>query len=116
MKNLKFALLSILMILPLMAFADHEEVLITVFIQAISIIIFPIVLLAVKLKVRHKVILALVYIVITVLIWIITNQIPYRDNMTIINLLIALGPFAGVAIAYLFIARNKKVDKFPDPN
>lgn len=109
MKNLKLALLSILMTLPLMAFADHEEVLITFFIQAISIIIFLIVLVFIKLKGRQKAILAAVYIVAVILIWVVASMVPYDANMMTINIFVTFGPLFSVTMAYfLLVSRNNK--------
>jgi hypothetical protein len=108
MKNLKLALFSILMALPLTALADHEEALIPVFIQAISIIVFLIFMLFIKVNVSRKGILTLVYIIVAALIWITIDQMTYRDNMSIINVLIAFGPGAAVAIVYILLLRNHK--------
>ncbi|MCO5945658.1 hypothetical protein [Mucilaginibacter flavidus] len=110
MKNLKAAIFTIFLIMPLMLFAHGEEVIFTLFIQIIAIIIFLIVLIFIKLNSKQKAILAGVYFLAVVLVFFATSTIPYRVNMTGINLSITLIPATCAVLSYILLKLNSPKD------
>jgi hypothetical protein len=112
MKNLKRAFLSILLCLPLMAFADHEGVLFLFFYQAISFIVFIIVLVFIRLTASGKGILLLIYLAIVIFSFGVTTGIPYEPNEGEINFFILFLPAVSVVISFLLL--RKKFGKIRD--
>jgi hypothetical protein len=106
MRQLRLTLISIICLLPLVALADHEEVLIPVFFQIISIIVFLIVLFAFKLKNKDKIRLAVTYFVSLILIVISTGNTPYDLNRRFIDFSWAAGP-AIITLSVFLIMKIK---------
>ncbi len=109
--NIKQRLLILFLILPSIAFAHGEEVLLTVGISFVSIVIFLIFINLIKLKFAKKLILSAIFSLSTFLVWEFTNTTPYRPNMGKINLLIASVPVVTTLLAYFIITQlnNRRV-------
>ena len=101
MNHLQRTLLSILFLIPISAVAHGQEVLMILFIQAVSVIIFLIVIFAIKVDLKRKLILAGVYFLSSFATIYFTNDWSYRENMDKINLLVALVPATAFLIAFL---------------
>lgn len=104
-KNLKQALLFILLVLPFSAFAHGEEILFAPLISIISTIIFSITILVIKPKFPCKLRLGVVYIVSTVISYALANLFPFRENMNIILILVGGVPIIMVVIGYLILKK-----------
>ena len=114
LKNFKTTLLLILLIIPILCFAHGEEILIALFIQVLSIIVFIIVLFTINLNLKGKGILSIIYILTTGLFLSIINKIPYRQNMQLINWLIFIVPVIIITLSYMYLKpRFKKQKSFP---
>jgi len=108
MNHLPRTLFSILFLIPVSAFAHGEEVLLTFFIQAVSIIFFLIIIIAIKVDLRRKLILTGIYFLTSFATFYLTNSWPYRENMNKINLLVALVPAIIFVIAFLALKSRLK--------
>lgn len=104
-KNLKQALLTAFLVIPLGAFAHGEEVLFVPLITVILTIIFTLTMLILKPSFSCKLPLSLVYVVSTVITYALTNLFPFRENMTVIFLITACIPVIMVVIAYRIIKK-----------
>jgi len=117
MKDKKIALLSILMLLPLTVLADGEEVLIPFSILIIEIVIFFIVIVAIKIKAWWKSILIVVYFLSIVGAFYFTNNMPFRDNEVKINIILTVIPLVAVIVTYMilkFVINNKTSKELKD--
>jgi hypothetical protein len=103
MKNIKTILLAILIFMPFLSFAHGEEVIYTLWIEAVSILIFIVVILAINLNWKEKGILAIVYVLTTSMLLFLTNQIPYRQNMYLINWALILVPVTVTTLSYFYL-------------
>lgn len=108
MNQLRKTLLAILFLMPISAFAHGEEVFATFLIQAISVVVFVIIIIAIKVNLMHKLALTCIYLLTSFAIFYLTNDWPYRENMNLINFLVALVPAAAFYIAYLVIKSLSK--------
>jgi uncharacterized membrane protein len=109
-KKANAGLLLVLVLMPSLAFAHGEEVLNIIFIQIVSVVLFGVIIAAVKINSKGKVILTCVYIISTLVIWIISGTIPYNDNMRAINFTVAIGP---LLVSYLFYQLNAAKYRVP---
>ena len=103
MNHLQRTFFAIVFFTPMCAFAHGEEVLVYFFIQAVSIILFLIIILAIKFDLKRKLILAGAYFLSSTTTFYLTNKMPYRENMNKINLLVALVPATIFFVAYLVL-------------
>lgn len=101
MNHLQRTLLVILFLVPINAFAHGEEVLLTFFIQGVSIIIFLIIIIAIKVDFKRKLVLTGMYFLFLFATFYLVNSWPYRENMNKINLLVALVPSIAFVITFL---------------
>ncbi|SHM49106.1 hypothetical protein [Mucilaginibacter sp. OK098] len=108
MKNIKKALLTILLVMPLTVFAHGEEVLYTIFIQIISIVVFLIILAFITLNLKQKSILSGVYFFTVIIVFGSTSSIPYQNNMSTINFAIAFIPGIVGLMTYFLLKLNSK--------
>jgi len=97
LKNIKAAILTTLILLPLTAFADAEEVLIPIFGQIFEIIILFVIILFVKLKAAQKVILSIC------ISWVGTDNMPFRENFGEITFIMLALPFIVVVSIFILI-------------
>jgi hypothetical protein len=107
MKNIKKALLCILLITPMVAVAHGEEVIYTLFIQIVSVIICLIVLISVKISATSRSIVLGIYLLSVVAVFCITNNLPFRENMLLINLSVAFIPFIVAVLTYFLLRFGK---------
>ena len=103
MNYLQRTLLSGLLLIPISAFAHGEEVLVTFFIQAVSIIIFLVIIIAIKVDIKRKLILTGVYFLSSFATFYLTNDWPYRENMNKMNFLVAFVPATSFFITFLVL-------------
>jgi hypothetical protein len=103
MYRTKETLLIILLIIPAVALAHGEEVIYTFFIQIISIIICLITLSTIKLGTKIRSILLGIYFLSAIAVFGITNGMPYRDNMRLINLSVGFAPPLITGFTYLLL-------------
>jgi hypothetical protein len=97
------------MLLPTWAFAHGEEVLTTVFLFVGSLLLFFVVVLVIPLPYPEKAVLVAVYLITIGLAGYLTSGLPYRVNMTLINVLIGLTPVITTVSAYLLMwGRRRK--------
>lgn len=100
MKQQKFTLSLAMFLLPFCAFAHSEEVLLPVFIQISSIVIFLILLISLKIKGGKKFVLAVIYFLTLGSILCLSWNVPYRQNRTVIDLSCTVGPAVTTLIAF----------------
>ncbi len=108
MKQQKFTLSIAMFLLPFCAFAHGEEVLLPLFIQFASILIFIIVLTSLKIKVAKKLVLFVIYFLTLSSILCISWNVPYRQNRTVLDLSWTLGPATTTLIAFLIFRLRDK--------
>ncbi|RZJ81301.1 MAG: hypothetical protein EOO47_04740 [Flavobacterium sp.] len=101
MKHLQRTLLSVIIFTPLITFAHGQEALTTFYIATVSIIIFLIVIVAIKVDLKRKLILMGAYLLSFITIFYVTNSWYYRENMNKINLLVTLAPATVFLITFL---------------
>ena len=101
MKIYKQFLLGILLTSPLNAFAHGEEVMITFLLEFVTIVIFLTILFNIKLKAKGKMILVTVYAVSAILTFRLVDNIPYKQNITLINIIVVVVPLVIVYGTYL---------------
>jgi hypothetical protein len=100
MKKLEYVLL-LLFLSPLTVFAHGQEVLETVFVEFVVMVIFVIGLLAIKLNVKGKLIIAAIYILTTVSTFVIINNLPYNQFRTTINIAVGIVPLTIGVLSYV---------------
>ena len=103
MNNERKAVIIIISFIPIIVSAHGEEVIYTLFLQAILILIFILITIALKINLKKKLILAGIFALSIIASWIITNNIPYRQNELKINLILLLVPTISFIIAFLFL-------------
>ena len=108
MKRLKLTLTTAVFFLPFCAFAHGEEVLVPVFIQLISFLALIVFLLASKLIVPKKVLLGTTYFLTLGLIVLLSWNVPYRENQTVLDLAMTTGPAITTLIVFLFLRFLKR--------
>lgn len=108
MNNERKAVIIILSIIPIIVSAHGEEVIYTLFLQAILILIFIVITIALKINLKNKLILGGIFALSIIASWIITNNIPYRQNELKINLILFLIPTISFIIAFLFLKFKSK--------
>lgn len=114
MKNQKGILLLLILMLPAMAHAHGEEVFYTFFILLASVVIFLIIILAIRVSYTGKAVLGGSYLLATVAICGIVNTFPYRENADRINILVGVVPPLSALVAYCLyrlMRRNHKLQK-----
>ena len=100
MKIYKQFFLGILLTSPLNAFAHREEVMITLLLEFVTIVIFLTILFNINLKAKGKMILATIYAVSAILTFRLVDNIPYNQNMTLINIIVVVVPLVIVYGTY----------------
>jgi len=110
-KDKKIPFSIIIILLPIFAFASGGEVLSLFYSIGISVIFFFIALIVLKLRYSEKFILTTVYILTLFLLFYLTSDIPYRDNMNTINLYFGLIPIGTCLITFLILRLRKMTIK-----
>ena len=114
MKNQKSILFFLFLMLPALAHAHGEEVLYTFFILLASVVIFLIVILAIRISYTGKAVLVGSYLLATAAICGIVNTLPYRENADRINILVGVVPPLSALVAYCLyrlMRKNHKLQK-----
>jgi hypothetical protein len=109
MNNLKKALLSILMALPLSTFAHGEEVIYILLVPVIATILILIAMMFVKLPKVTKGILVVTYIISVIIIFSLVSNLPYVENELLIKMLIVFVPI-GFVIGMYYIIKAVKAE------
>lgn len=98
MNRLKYIIALLLFASPLTALAHGEEVLVTVFLEFLTVVILVIGLFTIKLNKKGKFVIGGIYLMTIILTSILTNLLPYRQNQTLINFLVVVVPLTiGIA-------------------
>ena len=104
---MKLKLITILFFLPLFALAHGEEVLIPVFGQALLFFITVFILFFWKTKI-NKLSLFLVYLLSLCAIVFLSWNVPYRQNRTILDASLIVGPAVMTLIAFGYLKKKEK--------
>ena len=99
-------LATLIIISPLTAYAHGEEVMLTLFVEFILIVVFIGVLLAIKLKGQGKLIIAALYLLTTILTFISLDSLPYKENVTLVNLSLIIIPWTVFLLSYFGLRRR----------
>lgn len=106
--NQRTKALLFFMLLPTWAFAHGEEVLTTVFLFVGSLLLFFVLVLLIPLPYEEKAVLVAVYLTTIGLAVYFTSGLPYRINMTLINMVIGLTPVFTTVSAYLLLWSKRR--------
>lgn len=106
MKKIKHILSVLLLASPLTALAHGEEVLVTIFLEFIVFVILVAGLLTMKLNWIGKLIFGGVGILAIVLTSVATDDLPYNQYRTMINIVVVFVPLTIMALSYLGL-KNK---------
>ena len=110
-KKLKRTLATLTFLTPLTAFAHGEEVLTTIFIEFGLLVVFICILAFTKIKIEGKLIIGGLYLLATYLTFNQIENFPYRQNMSLINILVALIPSTVFFVSYFGLKKQfKKTD------
>lgn len=111
MNDKKIPFSIILILLPIFAFASGDEIISLFYSIGASIIVFLIALIALKLNYSAKFILTVVYVLTLFFLFYLTSDIPYRDNMNIINLCFGLTPIGTCLVTFLILRLRRNTIK-----
>jgi hypothetical protein len=93
-------LLLVCLLLPIFGYASGGDVLETFGLMLLVIVIFILVLVFVDLNRNGKIFLAMLFLIADGITLILTDDMPYRDNKAIINILTAAIPLGTLLISY----------------
>jgi hypothetical protein len=105
-QNLRRKFIAILLIFPLFASAHGEEVLSSFFISFACIDAFLFVLYFLKESRKNKILIAFSYFLAVVIVYCFTWNIPYHENMQLINWLESVVPTIVALICYFLVRRG----------
>jgi hypothetical protein len=108
MERLKLTLTTAIFFLPFCAFAHGQEVLVPIFIQLISILAFVVFLVSSKINISKRLLLGATYFFTLGLIVLLSWNVPYGRNRTILDLSMTLGPAITTLVAFLFLRFRKR--------
>jgi|TARA_B110000908_G_C9800633_1_gene248448 hypothetical protein len=106
MKQNKYILGLFLLCLPFSSYASGQNVLTLIGMELFLIIIFIIILLTLKINLKGKGILVFVFILSHLIIYKLTEKLPYTENQILINSLTIGIPILSVLISYLIIRKK----------
>jgi hypothetical protein len=111
--NHRLKVLLFFLLLPLVASAHGEEVLLPFLLLVGSLLLFFVVILALSLPYAEKAILVTVYLITIggALFW--TSSMPYQVNITLINFVIGLAPVGSTVATYLVLRARRKNQTSP---
>jgi len=101
-------LLLYLFFLPFVIYAHGEDLLILIWSELFLIIAFIIILLNLKISLKGKGLLIMIFILTEFAIYSITSDLPYMENRLLINLGSIGIPILIVLISYLFIKKRMR--------
>lgn len=105
MKKKKW-LLTLLVLLPVSAFAHGEEVLVSFFYDLLTIIALTVFIAVIKWKSNGKLLLTIVLVVSAVTAFMSTGNLPYTANRVLIDTMCAGVPIASVLATYFIFRRE----------
>ena len=108
MKLNKTALNLLLFGLPLSSYASGQNVLTLIGLEIILLLVFIFLLFTLKITLRGKSILVLIFVLTHIGIYTIVGKLPYNENQILINTLIFGLPILTVIITYLLIRKKFK--------
>ncbi len=102
-KKLLFILLALL---PVSAFAHGEEVLVSLFYDLLTIIGLIVFITCIKWKLNGKLLLSIILVVSELLAFMITENMPYTSNKTLIDTICIGVPAVSVLVTFLIFHRK----------
>ena len=108
MKQNKYILGFFLLCLPISGYASGQNVLTLIGLELFLIIVFIIILLTLKINLKGKGIILFVFILSHLIIYKLTEKLPYTENQLLINSLTIGIPILSVLISYLIIRKKYK--------
>lgn len=109
--KLKPILAILVFLTPLKAFAHGEEFFTTVFIELTLLAVFIAILVFMKIRIEGKLIIGGLYLLATYLVFKQIDNLPYRQNVIFINVLVLVIPSTVFLVSYLALRKRfKKVD------
>ncbi|RSK37136.1 hypothetical protein [Hymenobacter metallilatus] len=108
----KACLLLGFLLMPALAFAHGEDVLVPFFIQFGSVVLFTAILLLSRLAYATKAWMSLAYILTVLLVWTMFINVPFRESADVFNLLVGVAPFVATLAVYCLVNFfNKRIRK-----
>jgi len=104
--KLKNLLFTLLILLPIPAFAHGEEVLVSLFYDLLTIVVLTIFIACLKWKSNGKILLAIVLVVSVLVPFVLTGKMPYTTNRMLIDSLCIGIPMTCVLLTYLIFRRK----------
>ena len=104
--KLKLKLSTLIFLTPLTAYADHEEVLSTLFLEFGLFIVFIIILAFIKIRIGGKLVIGGLYFLATYLTFKYVDNLSYQENMTLINTLVAVIPSTVFIVSYFGLRKK----------
>ena len=105
-QNLKRKLITILLAFPLLSNAHGEEVLSTFFISFACAVGFLLILYFIKESRKNKILIALSYFLAVVIVYCFIWNMPYLDNMQLINWLVSIIPVVAALFCFFLLRRR----------
>jgi len=106
MKKLKYVLALAILAQSTPAYADQEEVLLTVLLELLTVVALGFVVFAIHLDRIGKLILAIICLSAVVLTFLATDELPFDENQVTINLLVVGVPLVACLVGY-YALRNR---------
>src|ERR1700752_3210527 len=85
---------------PLTAYADHEDVLSTIFLGFGLILVFVVVILFINIRLVGKLVITALFLSATCFTFKYADTLPYYENMTLINTLVIVIPTTVFLVSY----------------
>ena len=109
--KLKLKLSTLILVTPLTAYADHEEVFSTLFLEFGLFIVFIMILVFIKIRIGGKLIIGAVYFLATYFTFKYVDNLSYQKNMALINTLVAVIPSTVFLVSYFGLRKKfRKAD------
>jgi|SRR6187397_865023 len=105
-QNLRRTLITTLLSFPLLANAHGEEVLSTFFISFACVVAFLLILYFIKESRKNKILIALSYFLAVVVVYCFTWNMPYYENMQLINWLVSVIPVIVALFCFIILRRR----------
>lgn len=107
----KELLLTLLVLLPVSAFAHGEEVLVSLFYDLLTVIALTVFIAVIKWKSNGKLLLAIVLVISIVMTFVITGNMPYAANRELIDTICVGVPIVSVLGTFLFFRESFRGDE-----
>jgi hypothetical protein len=104
-----YVCLILLLCSSFMGYASGNDIIPFFGLEILLLIAFIILLLNLKIKMKGKLLLTLVFILSNVIVFVLTSDIPYSQNLIWINSISIVFPISSILISYIIIqSRFKK--------